>query len=456
LLPTPEESRSILRLAGPIVAVQLGMMLMGVVDTAMIGRVSAAALGGVALGNVSFFGCVVTGMGTLMGLDPLVAQAVGARDQTGIARSVQRGLVLALALSLPAGGLLLVAESGLQLLGQPAEVTPFAGAYARWTAWSVFPFYVFVVLRQSLQALHLVRPILLCIVVANLLNVALNWLLIFGHLGFPALGVIGAAIATTIGRWLMALLLLWIAWAALRPTLRPLRRDALDIGALGRMVSLGLPIGIMSLLEYTAFGTVALLMGRLGTVPVAAHQVAINIASVTFMVPFGVGQAAAVLVGNAIGAGEMHRARRHASTSLFYGVGFMGLTATLFLLVPAAIAKLYTTDPPTLALAASLIPVAGVFQLFDGMQAVAAGILRGAGDTRVPMLVNLTGFWLAGMPVSLALGFRTALGPVGLWWGLAFGLAVVALILVARTRSLLRSDVGRVLVEEARPEAPSI
>ena len=426
---------------------------MGVVDTAMVGRVSAAALGGVALGNVCFFGCAVTGMGILMGLDPLVAQAVGARDRMAIARSVQRGMVLALALSLPASALLLFAETGLRLLSQPADVTPFAGAYARWTALSVIPFYVFVVLRQSLQALHLVRSIFLTIVLANLLNAALNWVLIFGHLGFPALGVVGAAIATTIGRWVMAGLLLLIAWRSLRPSLRPMRRDALDLRALGRMVSLGLPIGIMSLLEYTAFGTVALLMGRLGTVPVAAHQVAINIASVTFMVPFGVGQAAAVLVGNAIGAGEMPLARRHALASLFYGVGFMAVAASLFLLVPETIARLYTTDPATLALAASLIPVAGVFQLFDGMQAVAAGILRGAGDTRVPMLVNLTGFWLAGMPVSLALGFRTALGPVGLWWGLAFGLAVVALILVARTRGLLRRGVERVRIEETRPEA---
>lgn len=251
-----------------------------------------------------------------------------------------------------------------------------------------------------------------------------------------------------IGRWAMPFLLLWLAWKELRPSLRPLRREALAIAPLGRTFLLGLPIGIMSLLEYTAFGGVALLMGRLGTIPVAAHQVAINIASLTFMVPFGVGQAAAVLVGNAIGAGEMHRARREARTALFYGVGFMALTATTFLLIPSTIAHLYTTDPATLALAASLIPVAGVFQLFDGMQAVAAGILRGVGDTRVPMLINLTGFWLAGIPVSLFLGFRTSLGPAGLWWGLVMGLTVVALILVARTRVLLGREVTRVNVEQ--------
>lgn len=426
---------------------------MGVVDTVMVGRLSAAALGGVALGNLCFFACVVTGMGILMGLDPLVAQAVGARDHTGVARSIQRGMVLSLALAAPAACVLLASESVLRFLGQPVDVVPLAGAYARWTALSVLPYYMTVVLRQSLQALHRLRPILISILLANLINVALNWVLIFGNLGFPVLGVSGAAVATVIGRWAMPFLLLWLARNDLRPSLRPLRREVLAIGPLARMFSLGLPIGVMSLLEYTAFGGVALLMGRLGTVPVAAHQVAINIASLTFMVPFGVGQAAAVLVGNAIGAGDMVRARREARAALFYGVGFMAFAAMTFLSFPAAIARTYTTDQATLALAASLIPVAGVFQLFDGMQAVAAGILRGAGDTRVPMLVNLAGFWLAGIPVSLFLGFRTDMGPVGLWWGLVMGLLVVALILVVRTRSLLRRELTRVVVEQTRSGA---
>jgi MATE family multidrug resistance protein len=228
------------------------------------------------------------------------------------------------------------------------------------------------------------------------------------------------------------------------------RRAAASLGAIWRMVGIGLPIGIMTLLEYAAFGAVGLMMGRLGTVPVAAHQVAINIASLTFMVPLGVGQSAAVLVGHAIGAETISRARRAARAALVYGVGFMAFTALVFLTVPGGLASLYTTDVATVALAASLIPVAGVFQLFDGMQAVAAGILRGAGDTRVPMFINLGGFWIGGIPLSLALGFRTSLGPVGLWWGLAAGLAIVALILLARTRSLLQRPLTRVMVEQAR------
>lgn len=445
LLPTRAESRALLTLALPIVAVQVGIMFMGVVDTIMVGHVSAAALAAVALGNLLFFGCVILGMGTLMALDPLVSQAVGAGDRAAVATSVQRGLVLACILAVPPSLLLLGAKAALVATGQPAEVVPLADAYAWWTAPGVLPFYLFLVLRQSLQALHRVRPILVSIIAANLLNVALNWVLIYGKLGFPALGVTGAALSTTIGRWAMPFMLLALAWDELRPALVPWRgREATSLRALWRMFVLGLPIGVMSMLEYTAFGAVGLLMGRLGTVPVAAHQVAINLASLTFMVPLGVGQAAAVLVGNAIGAADMSRARRAARAALVHGVGFMAFTAIVFLVVPGILAGIYTRDAATLALAALLIPVAGVFQLFDGMQAVAAGILRGAGDTRVPMLINLAGFWIGGIPLSLLLGFRAGMGPVGLWWGLAAGLALVALILLARTGVLLRRGVARV------------
>lgn len=447
-LPTGEESRALLRLALPVVVVQVGVMAMGVVDTIMVGHLSATALAAVALGNLYFFGCAILGMGALMGLDPVVAQALGAGDHPAVARGVQRGLVLAVLLSVPAALLLLGAEGALRVMGQPAEVVPLAGAYARWTAPSVLPLYLFVVLRQSLQALRAMRPIIICIVAGNIINGFLNWTLIYGHLGAPALGVTGAAISTTIGRWALPFILLGLAWHELGPALRPLRREVLEMAPLGRMFRLGLPIGIQTALEFTAFGAVGLMMGRLGTIPVAAHQVAINLASLTFMVPLGMGQAAAVLVGHAIGAADQSGARRAARASVVYGVGFMALTSIVFLLIPTRLAMLYTNDTATIALAAALLPVAGVFQLFDGTQAVTAGILRGAGDTRVPMLINLGGFWLFGIPLSLFLGFGTSMGPVGLWWGLAAALAIVAAILTLRVNTLLRRPITRVIIEQ--------
>ncbi|HEU5169977.1 MAG TPA: MATE family efflux transporter [Gemmatimonadales bacterium] len=447
VLPTRGELGPLLRLALPVVVVQVGLMLMGVVDSIMAGRLSATALGAVALGNVYFFAIAIFGMGVLMALDPLVAQAVGAGDEPAIARAVQRGLLLALALSLPSSVLLLFAQPALRALAQPADLAASAAVYSRYLVPGVAPFFAFIVLRQTLQARELMRPIVLTILGANLANVALNWTLIYGKLGAPALGVAGAALATTGSRWIMAVALLALGWGELHAHLVPLRREITQWEPLRRMLAIGYPIGLQHLMEYGVFGTVALLMGRLGTVPIAAHQVAINLASLTFMVPLGIGAAATVLVGQAVGRGDMRGARRAARAGLASGVAFMTTMAVVMLLAPTPLARIYSREAAVVALAATLLPIAGAFQIFDGLQVVSLGILRGLADTRAPFLIALLGFWLFGFPVSLALGFRTPLGPAGLWWGLVVGLATVAVLLLARVRSRLRLDVRRVVVD---------
>lgn len=292
LLPGRAELGALLRLALPVVVVQVGLMLMGVVDSIMVGRLSAEALGAVALGNVYFFAAGVYGQGLLMALDPLVAQAVGAEDEPAIARAVQRGLLLAVALTVPCAMLLLFARPVLLAVGQPDALASGAAVYAWCLIPGVLPYYSFIVLRQTLQARQLMRPIVVTIVGANLANVALNWALIYGNLGSPPLGIAGSAWATTASRWLMALALVALAWHQLRPQLRPLRSGILEWPPLRRMLAIGSPIGLQHLMEYGVFGTVALLMGRLGTVPIAAHQVAINLASLTFMVPLGISMGA--------------------------------------------------------------------------------------------------------------------------------------------------------------------
>ena len=438
------ELRATLALALPVAGVQVGLMLMSVVDTMMVGHVSAAALAAAALGTLYLHCTLSLGQGILMALDPLVAQAVGARDRPAVAHAVQRGLVLALLLAAPVAVLLWPAAPVLRALGQPAEVVPDAVGYVRASIPGVLPYLAFVVLRQTLQAMRHVRAIVVAIVVANVVNVGLNWVLIFGRLGVPAFGVVGSAWASTLGRWLMAALLLAGAWRTLRPALRPWRADARRLRALAPLVRLGLPIGTQQALEFGAFGAVGLLMGRLGTVSMAGHQTALNLAALTFMVPLGVGAAAAVRVGHAVGAGDARGARRAAGAALACGVGFMVASAIVLLAVPGALARLYTTDAAVLALAASLIPIAGVFQVFDGLQVVSLGVLRGAGDTRVPMLVNVVGFWLLGLPLGGWLALRGGMGPQGLWWGLVAGLAVVGLVLGARVRWRLRAEVGRV------------
>jgi multidrug resistance protein, MATE family len=443
------ETRPVLRLAIPVATVQVGLMLMGVVDTMMVGHLSARALAAVALGNLYFAGCTAFGVGTLMALDPVVAQAVGARDPAAVGRALQRGFALAFFLSLVVALTMVPAASVLTLLGQPAELIDEAAAYTHASIPGVLPFLVFVVLRQTMQALHRVAPIVVTIVLANVANALLNWGLIYGVGGLPALGTVGSAWASTICRALMAVGLLAAGWPALRPYLRHRRVDALAPGPLFRMLHLGVPIGVQHLLEYGAFGAIALLMGHLGTAQVAAHQVAINLASLTFMVPLGIGSAAAVLVGRAIGQGDHALARRSALAAVVCGVLFMCATAVILLAAPGLLARAYTRDAVVLATAATLIPIAGVFQVFDGLQVVSLGVLRGVGDTRLPMLINIVGFWMLGIPASVYLGFRTDAGPRGLWWGLVVGLAIVSLVLAARAHAQLGRRVERLVIDHA-------
>ena len=436
-----------LRLAVPVVIVQVGMMTMGVVDTIMVGHISAQALAAVALGNLYFFALAVFAMGTLMVLDPVVAQAVGARDGPAIARAVQRGILMAGLLTIPTVILLTWAGPVFHLARQPLEVIPLAAQYAVRTAPGTLPFLLFIVFRQCLQAMGRNAPIVGAIIGANLANAALNWLLIFGRLGFPAMGVVGSAWATSISRGLLFAGLWIAARRQLDPLLLPIRPEVWHLAPLGRMLRLGLPIGAQHVLEFGAFALVALMMGWMGTRAMAGHQVAINLASLTFMVPLGVGDAASVLVGRAVGRGDAVGTRGAARAALASGVAFMSLTGAIFLLFPEPLARLYSHDFDVVAVATMLIPIAGVFQIFDGLQVVASGVLRGLGDTRGPMFINLLGYWALGLPVSLYLGFVARRGPVGLWWGLVLGLAVVAISLLVRVRSRLAQEQARVVID---------
>jgi MATE family multidrug resistance protein len=349
----------------------------------------------------------------------------------------------------------------LTVLRQPPEVVPVAAGYALVSVPGIFPFLAFIVLRQTLQAMGRVAPIVITILLANVANLFFNWVLIFGNLGFPELGAVGSGWASSLSRWLMFLGLLLISWPLLKDYIRPLRREALQVRPLARMIRLGAPIGIQFGLEFGAFGAIGILMGWLGSIPMAGHQVAINLASLTFMVPLGISQASAVLVGQGVGRGDPPGARRAAGAGLLLGVSFMTITAILFRLFPEFFALLYTDENEVLTVAALLIPLAGLFQIFDGLQVVSSGVLRGIGDTRFPMIVNLLGFWCLGMPVSLFLGFwvpsnlgpfwlgfRTPTGPEGLWWGLVVGLAAVAVFLLLRIRSHMGTELKRIVIEE--------
>jgi len=446
--PTHADFAALLRLAGPLVLIQVGTMLMGVIDTIMVGRVSPTALAAAALGNMYFFAFSIFGMGVLFALDPIIAQALGARDELAVRRGLQRGLVLAFVLTVPVTLVLSTAGPVLSLVNQPPEVVPGAAGFVYRNALSVWPFYVFVALRQTLQAHHRILPIGVTVIAANLINVGLNYMWIYGHFGFEPMGVLGSAWATTVSRWLMAAMLLALGWPTLKPYFTHVAPNLLDVKPLWRMLRVGLPIGAQMMLEGGAFNIVALLMGWLGVVQVAAHQIALNLASLTFMVPLGVSSAAAVIVGHAVGRGDPAGVRRSTLASLVVGGSFMLCTAALFLSAPRFLAGIYTPDAAVLALAALLLPIAGVFQVFDGLQVVAIGLLRGLGDTRMPMIVNVVGFWCIGMPVSLWLGFGLDYGAVGLWWGLVVGLVIVAVFLIVRVRQREQHGLERIIIDE--------
>ena len=447
---SPSEMRAMITLAFPVVVAQVGLMAMGAVDTLMVGHISARVLAAVALGNLYFFNAIVLSQGTLMALDPIIAQAIGARDEAAVSRALQRGLLLAVLLSVLTALILLPVRSVLLLTRQQAEIIADTTNYVWLSIPGALPFLLFIVFRQTLQALHRVSNVVWTIIGANLVNAGLNWVFVYGHLGSAPMGAVGSALATMVSRWLMAFVLLALAWPQLRSYLVPFRRDVLHLRPLGRVLRLGLPIGAQQLLESGAFGAIGLMMGMLGTIEMAAHQIAITLAALTIMVPLGVSAAAAVRVGRAVGAHDAPRARLAARAALICGMGFMTLTALLFLAAPALLAGAFTADVRVIALAGVLIPVAGVFQIFDGAQAVGAGVLRGIGDTKAPLIAMIVGYWGIGLPVSILLGFHTSLRAAGLWWGFVASLSMVALFLFLRMRVLFRRQLSRIVIDEVR------
>jgi len=438
-----QELSAAVRLAAPVVLVQLGLMLMGVVDTMMLGHLSAEALAAGALGHIATIFLLIFGTGALSALDPLVAQAHGADDPETVSAHLQRGIVLALALAIPMGLLLWDVSPVLRLLGQPEAIVGKAATFTRGIIWGLPAYLVFVALRQTLQAMSVVRATAVAIVAGNLTNLLGNWLLIFGHLGFPALGVAGSAYSTSLSRCAM---LVWLLWAARRPLAvywRGFTREAFDLKRHLRLLRIGVPIGVHQSGEILFFTTLALLVGRMGVVQLAGHQIAINMASLSFMVPLGIGGAAATRVGNAIGRGDTSGARRAAAVCLALGAGTMLAFAFLFALLPEPLARLYTRDRDVIAMVALLLPIAAAFQVFDGVQTVGAGVLRGAADTSFPAALAVVGFWIIGLPAGWYLAYPAGMGAAGLWWGMTVGLAAVSLLLVARVAQRFRRPVER-------------
>ena len=424
------ELRPTLTLAFPIIIGHVSQMLIGLTDNAFIGRVGKVELAAAAFTHGVFGIFYVVGIGLLLGAGVFAARDHGAGDEAGCAAWLRHGRALALAVGLGGLGLMLAVSTQLHRLGQPPEVVAVVRPFFLLIAASVVPALVFQVQRQFAESLG--RPwVPMGIILADVaLNVFLNWVLVFGHLGFPALGLTGSGWATLGARLAaVAVIAVWLRRSPVFATVRAAPWTGWEPARFIRLLKLGGPAGGMLLFEAGAFTAAALMMGWLGTVPLAAHQIAIGCASLTFMVPLGLSIAVSLRISKAAGEGRTDALRPIGFGALGAGLAFMVGCALIFWLAGPMITRLFTPAVDVAVLAAHLLAVAAFFQFFDGGQVISVGALRGLHDVRVPTGITFIAYWVLSLPLGYWLAFHTRLGPVGVWTGLAVGLGCAGLSL---------------------------
>lgn len=426
------ELRALLGLAAPLAAVHAGGQLMGMVDTAVVGRLGAVEQGAAGLANMLYFWISTVGIGVMMSLDPLSSQALGAGREDRARSLLWQGLWLGGGVGIALSPLLLLAPLVLPWFGISSEVSEVAPLYLWARLPGMIPGFWVAALRGYLHAKRTTRVMVLSVVVGNLVNLGLDLLLVFGGASLPVwtglswvppLGVLGAGIATSLVGIAQFLLLGYVVWPALRAVPRQERRPARRDVRLA--LSTGLPIGLQLAAEVGLFTLVGLLAGGFAPEVLAAHQVALTLASFSYTAALGVSAAGSVRVGLAVGARDPGRVRRAGVAAFGAGLGLMAIGALVFVLLPGGLVGMLSDKPEVISVAIPLLGVAAVFQLSDAAQGVGAGVLRGAGDTRFPFVANVLGHYGVGLPVAVWLGLYSPLGVFGLWWGLCAGLSAV-------------------------------
>lgn len=436
-----EEVRATLLLAWPLILTNLAQTLMTATDVVMMGWLGPDALAAGALGSNLYFATMIFGLGLTTATAPMIARELGRKGHSvrDVRRTVRQGLWMAVGFTVPIWIVLWQSEAILLAMGQEPALAKSAADYVRALQWSLLPFFFFLVLRSFVSALE--RPLwaLAAGIAGVVANAAMAWVLIFGHLGFPKLGLVGAGYATTFADTLMFAMMAAVVLAD-----RKFRRYHLfgrfwraDWPRFRELGHLGLPIGATLVFEVAVFNGATFLMGLIGAAALAAHSIAMQLASLSFMVPLGLAQAATVRVGRAFGGHDREGVRRAGWTAYVMGVGFMALTALAMIVAPRTLVGLFLdldtpTNLPVIELAVSFLMIAALFQVADGGQAVAAGMLRGLHDTKVPMVYAGIGYWGIGLLLGVGLAFQGGLAGFGLWIGLATGLTVVALLLLVR------------------------
>ena len=432
-----QHAKAILVLGLPLVGSHVAQVAIGVTDALMLGRYSVTALAGSTIAHSIWFVLFLFGAGIAAAVMPMVAEATSTGDIRSARRTTRMGMWASLAFALATLPLLLIGAPIFTTIGQEPDVAEAAGAYIRIAAFGMIPALAVQVLRSHVSALELTRIVFFTTVAAALLNVLLNWLLIYGSLGFPEMGIRGAALASVIGH--LAGLVMLMAYIARRLPEHDLltRFWRVDMPALVAVMRLGIPIGLTQLAEVGLFAGSAVMMGWIGEIPLAAHGIALQLASLAFVVHLGLSQAATVRAGAALGRGDRPGLRRGASTAIAVSALIALSVSLLFVLAPEfLIGAFLSEDEPEraaiLATGATLLIFAGIFQFADAAQVMALGVLRGLHDTAVPMWIAGVSYWLVGIPVAYLLAFPLGMGAVGIWLGLASGLAVAALSLMLR------------------------
>jgi len=442
------ETGFLMKIGGPVIITQLLQISMSFVDTIMAGRLSPEDLAAIAVGTSVLMPLVVLCMGCLMAVTPIVAQNVGGRNLSVIGKNARQVLWLSQILALPAFFILRNLDFIFVLLQVTDEIIPIASGYLNAISWGIFPAFAYGALRHFNEGLSVTRPAMYIAIIGTLINIPANYVLMFGAFGFPTLGAVGTGYASSVVFSVMFGAMLWFTVSH-----QPYKRFDIfgkfrwpEKKYLSELVNIGTPIGISSSMEVSMFAAVSLLISTLSTLEVAAHQIAINFASICFMIPLGLSIAISARVGNSIGRGRPHEARFRGYVGVGISTVFMLCTASILFLFPGAITAIYTSDAEVTNIAVQLLYMAAIFQISDGLQVSGYGALRGLKDTKIPMVVNLVAYWMIGIPTAYLLGFTYNYGAPGFWVGLIAGLTVAGILhnirFYVKTGSLM-TDVKR-------------
>lgn len=438
-----EHFKATIAIALPVMISQLGQVSVGVADSMMVGRLGALPLASASLANSIFFVIMMFGLGISMGITPLVSMAEGKGKTKRISNLFGHGLWINLITAIALTGVVLGLSSGIQLLGQPEDVVRLAIPYLLVITASLVPFMIFQTFKQFAEGLSQTKQAMYITIFCNGINIFLNWILIWGKFGAPELGLMGAGWATLISRILMPILMGFYILRSRRYDIYSLslKLKKLSLPIVSRILNIGIPTGFQFIFEVSAFSAAAIMMGWIGVNALAGHQIALNLASISYMMATGLSTAGMIRVSNMVGRGNQKAVRESGMVVFVLILGFMFVAAMIFVVFRMFLPTLYIDDPEVIATAASLLIVAALFQLSDGVQVAALGVLRGLEDVKIPTLVTLVAYWVLGLPLGYFFAFQLEMGEIGIWYGLLIGLSITAVLLFYRFHILSKNKI---------------